>query len=111
MTSERFALVKTSGIGSLSGRHHKRSAASRFVRRVQGHPVVKTRPLRIARIQFLVGEFADFVTAPRLGSEAFKGAWPTAVGILESVGMQAGKEVGKRTPRANEVGLGHLLER
>jgi hypothetical protein len=29
-----------------------------FIRRVRKHPVVKSRPLGIARIQFLIGQFA-----------------------------------------------------
>jgi len=64
-----------------------------FLRLMRVHPVIKTAPLRVAAIQFFVGEFARVRATPCLGSEAFQRARPAAVRIVEPIGMQAGKEI------------------
>ena len=64
-----------------------------FIRLVRVHTVVKPAPLRIAWIQFFVGEFANVGATPRLGSEAFQCVRPAAVRIFVAVGMQTGKEI------------------
>jgi hypothetical protein len=50
ITSDRFALVKTSDIQKLAVICGQCQPPFYFIRRVRKHPVVKPRPLRIARI-------------------------------------------------------------
>ena len=58
ITSERLALVKTSGIERFAVISGQCQPPFYFIRLMLVHPVVKTAPLRVATIQFLVGEFA-----------------------------------------------------
>ena len=76
---------------SLAVISRQRQPPFHFIRPVRVHPVVKPRPLRIARIQFFVGELACIGTPPRLGCERFQHARPAAFGIFVTIGMQAGK--------------------
>ena len=85
--------MKSSGIGALAERRRKLHAALGLLWRVTRHTVVEARPLGIAGIQFLIGKLASLGASPRVGSKAFQGAGSTAVGVLDSVGMQSGKEV------------------
>ena len=57
---------------------------------------------RLVAIQFVVGEFARVRATPGLGGETAQHARPAAVGGFVAVGMQAGVEIGNRTPGANE---------
>jgi hypothetical protein len=70
MTSERFALVKTSGIGGHAESSGEFDAAPRFARQMNLHPVKQSAPLRVAGIQFLVRQPDRFRTTPYLGGEA-----------------------------------------
>ena len=79
--------------------------AGGFVGFVQEHPVVESRPLCIARVEFFVGEFTRVRAPPRFGGEAPQGARPTAFGVLVAIGMQAGERVGDGAPCADEVGF------
>ncbi len=55
ITSDRFALVKTSGIQSLAIISSQREPPFNFILLVRKHPVIKPAPLRVAAIQFFVG--------------------------------------------------------
>ena len=77
---------------------------------VTAEPVVDARPCRIARIHFLIEEFARVVAPPRLGGEALQDARPAALGVIVAVGMQAGMDVGDGAPGADEIGFRELFE-
>ena len=64
----------------------------------------------LVAIKLVVGEFARVRPPPRLGGEAAQPARPAAVGGFVAVGMQAGVEIGNRTPRADEGGFRKALE-
>ena len=64
-----------------------------FIRLVRVHPVAKPAPLRVARIQLRVGEFAYFCATPRFSRKAFQRARPTTVSVIVAVGMQTGKQI------------------
>lgn len=93
ITSDRFALVKTSGIERFAVVSGQRQPPFHFIRLVRVHPVVKPAPLRVAAIQFLVGQFVGIGSAPCFGSKTFQHAWPASFSIVITVGMQAGKEI------------------
>lgn len=84
--------------------------AGSFIVFVRVHPVVKAGPLRVARVEFFVGQFACVRTLPSLGSEAFQHARPSTPGILVAIVMQAGEGVGDGAPCAEEVGFWELFE-
>ena len=91
ITSDRFALVKTSGMERFAVIGGERETPIHFVLLVRVHPVVKPAPLRVTRIKFLVGQFAGIGATPCLGSEAFQRGRPAAVRIVDAVGRQVGK--------------------
>ena len=93
ITSDRLALVKTSGIDGFTVVSRQRETTLHFIRLVRVHPVIKTAPLRVAAIQFFVGEFVSVRATPRFSGEAFQRARPAAPGVFVTVGMQAGKEI------------------
>ncbi len=93
ITSDRFALVKTSGIEGFAVVSGQRQPPFHFIRLMRVHPVVKARPLRVAAIQFLIGEFTSVRATPRFRRKAFQRARPAALGILVSVWMQTGKQI------------------
>ncbi len=51
-----------------------------FLRLMRVYPVVQPTPLRIARIQFIIGQFANLSTTPCFGSETSQHARPAAAG-------------------------------
>ena len=77
----------------------------RFVRRGIGQAIVKAAPLRVRGVEFILGQLAAFDAAPCLGGETAQHARPAADGGFVAVGMQAGMEIGNRTPGANEGGF------
>lgn len=79
MTAERLALLKTSAIAGVPERGGEFQAPFGFVRLVTTHPVVKSRPLGIARIQLLIRQFARVRATPRLGGETPEHARPAAL--------------------------------
>ena len=82
ITSDRLVLVKTSDIQRLTIISGQRETPFHFFRCVRKHPVIKSRPLRVARIQFLVCQFARVSAPPRLGGEAFEDGRPAAFGVI-----------------------------
>ncbi|MBE0545097.1 MAG: hypothetical protein IH623_27475 [Verrucomicrobia bacterium] len=64
-----------------------------FIRLVRVHPVVKPAPLRVARIQFFVGQFACIRATPRFSRKAFQRARPATVSVIVTVGTQTGKQI------------------
>ena len=62
-------------------------------------------------VKLVVGEFARVRATPCFGGETVQHARPAAVGGCVAVGMQAGVEIGNRTPRANEGGFRKSFER
>src|ERR1039458_3897490 len=70
MTSERFALVKTSGIGAFQGKSGQLATPLGFVGRVGFHLVVEAGPLSVGRIEFIVIEIASISAPPRFGGKA-----------------------------------------
>ena len=102
MTALRFAGVKTSAIGALAIVGGDLETPGGFVILVRVHPIVEPGPLRIARVEFLVGKFARVSPPPRLCGEALQRARPAALGVLVSVGMQTGEGVGDGTSCADE---------
>ena len=106
----RFALVKTSAIRALAVVGGDLETAFGFIVFVRVHPVVEAGPLRVARVEIFVGEFACVRPAPRLGGEAFQHARPAARSVFAAIGMQAGEGVGDGAPCADEVGFWELFE-
>ena len=104
-------LGKTSDIQAFPKRGGEFETAFRFVRLVRVHPVVESRPLGVAGVQLIVGEFSGLRATPGLGGETAQHARPAAVGGCVAVGMQAWVEIGNRTPRANERGFRKSFER
>ena len=100
----------TSVIRALAAVGGDLETAGGFVVLVRVHPVVESGPLRIAGVEFFVGEFARVRPPPRLGGEAPQGARPAAFSVLVAVGMQAGEGVGDGAPCAEEVGFRELCE-
>jgi len=103
--------VKTSGIGALAERRRKLHAALGLLWRVTRHTVVEARPLGIAGIQFLIGKLASLGATLGLCGEAAQDSRPSTIEILEAIGMEAGEQVGDRTPRPHKIQLGQLLQR
>ena len=66
---------------------------------------------RLVAVKLVVREFARVRATPRLGGETVQPARPAAVGGFVAVGMQAGEQVGNRTPRANEGWFRKSFER
>ncbi len=66
---------------------------------------------RLVAIELVVGQFAGVRATPRFGGETAQHTRPAAVGGVAAVGMQAGVEIGNRTPRANEGGFRKAFER
>ncbi len=113
-----FSLSASTGEGrclllrkSISVICRQRQPPFQFIRLMRVHPVVKPAPLRVAAIQFLVGQFACVGATPSFGGETAQHAGPAAVGGFVAVGMQARVEIGNRTPRANEGGFRKSFER
>jgi DNA mismatch endonuclease, patch repair protein len=76
---------KTCCQSSIQGRAvscHEFDAAFRLFRQMHDHPVEQTRPLRVARIQLLFGQFSSVSPPPRFGSETLEHARPAAVGVV-----------------------------
>ena len=111
MTSERFAFVKTSGICTLTKGGGKFQSPLRFIRHVNEHPVVKPRPLRVTRIQFIVRKLPRVGAPPCLGGKTSQHGWPAAVRVFKAVGMQAWEKIRDRAPRADEGAFGELFDR
>ena len=105
-----FRLVKTSAIGALAVVGGDLETAFGFIVFVRVHPVVEAGPLRVAWVEFFVGEFARVGPPPRLGGEAFQHARPAAPGVFVAIGMQAGEGVGDGAPCAEEVGFREFFE-
>lgn len=110
ITSLRFILVKTSAIGVLAEVGGDLETAGGFIILVRVHPVVKAGPLRVARVEFLVGDIACVRAPPCLGGKAPQGARPAALRIRVAVGMRAGERVRDGAPCAEKVGLRELIE-
>ena len=94
MTAERFALVKTSGMGAFQRKPRQFLPPVAFVGRGIFYLVAEAGPLGVGRIKFRVIEFAGFRTPPCFGGKTPQDARPTAVGIFKAVGMQAGEKIG-----------------
>jgi hypothetical protein len=69
MTSERFALVKTSNIRRLAVVSGECKTPFHFIRLMRVHPVVKPAPCGVAAIQFL--QFTRIRPTPRFGGKIF----------------------------------------
>ena len=110
MTSLRFALVKTSGIGGRAVACGDFDAALVFVGGGDAEPVVDASPLRVAAVEFIVGKFTCVRSPPRFGGEAPEHARPAALGVIVAIGVQAGIDVGRRAPCADEIGFRELFE-
>ena len=104
-------LGKTSGTQAFAELDGEFEAAFGFIGQMNEHPIVETGPLGVAGIQLLVSQFARVRATPGLGGETAQPARPAAVGGFVAVGMQAGVEIGNRTPRANEGGFRKSFER
>src|SRR5665213_1280845 len=102
ITSERLALVKTSGIQRFPEISGQRETPFHFIRFMRVHLVVKSRPLGVAWIHFFVRQFSSVRATPRFGGEAFQNARPAAVRIFKSVGMQTWKQIGHAAPCAQK---------
>ncbi len=81
-----------------------------FIRLVRVQPVVKPAPLRVTRIQFFFSQFIRLSATPRFFGKAFQRTRPAAVCIVETIGMQAGKEIRDSRPRANELFVRQIFE-
>lgn len=110
ITALRFAGVKTSGIGYRAATCGDFDTALVFVgcRRVE--PVVDAGPLRIARVEFVIVEFARVRATPGFLGEAPQHARPSAPGILVAVGMKTRKGISDGAPSAEEIGFRKLLK-
>jgi hypothetical protein len=110
MTSERFALVKTSAmrmsVSFAAERGSKFNAPLRFLGEMNLHPVIQAAPLRVAGIQFVVKQFARLRPSPCLGREGFQRARPSAVRVVEAVRVQSRKEICHRAPSPDKIVLG-----
>ena len=100
----------TSSVGALAVVHRDLETAFHFLGVVGAEPVGDFGPLRVARVEFFVGEFTRIRPAPRLGGETFQHARPAALGVIVAVGMQAGIDVGDGAPCADEIGSWGLFE-
>jgi hypothetical protein len=80
----------------------KRQPPFNFFRPVRKHPVVKARPLGIARVKLLVRKFACFRATPSFGGETAQRARPAAVCIIESIRVQTGEKIRDAAPNADE---------
>ena len=94
MTAERFALVKTSGMGAFQRKSRQFSPPVAFFGRGIFYLVAEAGPLGVGRIKFRVIEFACFRPPPSFGGESAQDARPTAVGVFKAVGMKAGEKIG-----------------
>ena len=105
-----MAGLKTSVIGALAVFGGDLQTVRGFVGGGRVQPVVESGPLRVARVEFFVGDVARVRAPPRLGGEAPQHARPAALGVLIAVGMQAGEGVGDGAPCADEVGFREWCE-
>lgn len=64
----------------------------------------------LVAVKLVVGEFADFKTAPRLRRERLEMFRPAAAGRGKAVGVKARVEKRERTPAANEFFFGQGVE-
>lgn len=110
ITALRFAVVKTSAIGLCPGFGCDSEAALGLFGFVSQHAVVKSCPLSIASIQFVISEFPCIRPTPSLGGKTFQNARPSAPGIFIAIGMQTGKGVGDCAPHAKKVRFGKLFK-
>jgi hypothetical protein len=110
ITSDRFALVKMSDIQRLTVISGQRKTPFCFIRLVRKHPVVESRPLRVARIQFLIRQFACVCATPCFGGEAFQYARPAAIRVFVAVRVQAGKKIRDAAPCANKGFVRKFIE-
>ena len=94
MTAERFALVKTSGMGAFQGKRSEFAPSLLFLGCGIFYLVTKAGPLSIGRIKFRVIEFTGFRAPPCFGGKSPQDARPTAFGVFKSIGMQAGEKIG-----------------
>jgi hypothetical protein len=94
ITALLFALVKTSAIRAFAVVCGDLETARGFVVLVRVNPVVETGPLRVARVEFFVGDVARVRAPPRLSGEAFQHTRPAAPGVFAVAEMQAGEGVG-----------------
>ncbi len=78
---------------------------------MRAHPVVESRPLNLAWVEFFFGKLSCVRPAPSLGGESFQRAGPAAPCLIEAIGVQAGENVGDRTPCAHEVAFWKAFER
>lgn len=81
ITAERFALVKTSGTRWQAAGGRDFATPLGFFGMMDEHPIVKSRPLRVAGIQLFVGQFARIRAPPSLGGESLEHTRPAAVGV------------------------------
>ena len=65
----------------------------------------------LVAVKLVVGQFARVRATPGFGGETAQHARPAAVGGFVAVGMQAGVEIGNRTPDANEGWFRKSFER
>lgn len=108
ITALRFALVKTSGIGGRAVVGGDLETALDFVFLPLDHLIIKTGPLRIARVKFILGKLSRLGPSPCLCRKAFQRARPPAPLVLVAVGMQTGKQVGHGAPCAEKIGFEEL---
>ena len=108
MTALRFACVKTSANRAFAAVRGDSDAALVFFGSSGTDSVVDARPLRIARVELFVSEFAGICAPPRLGGEAPQDPRPAALRIIVAVGMLTGINVGEGAPCAGEDPLPFL---